>query len=227
MSSAPLIVFDLDGTLIDTAPDLVGALNAVLAKERIEPADFDDARRMIGGGGKAMITRALEQRRIDVASHDIERMFAAFIDYYADHIADHSRPFPGLSAALDALAAEGFRFAVCTNKLEWLARKLLDALSLTDRFAFICGQDTFGTKKPDPEVLRRTIASCNGDMSRAIMVGDSVLDIQVARAAGTPVIAVDFGYTEVPVVELLPDSVISSYEALQGAVREICGQTRR
>ncbi len=122
--------------------------------------------------------------------------------YYAAHIADKSQPFPGLDAALDRLAARGCRFAVCTNKLEGLSRLLLDALGLTRRFAAICGQDTFGVQKPDPEILRRTIRAAGGDLRRAVMVGDSGTDIATARAAGVPVVAVDFGYSETPIKEL-------------------------
>ncbi len=117
---------------------------------------------------------------------DIDRMFADFVAHYSAHIADRSRPFPGLSAALDRLAARNCRLAVCTNKLEALSRLLLDALGLTRRFAAICGQDTFGIQKPDPEILRRTIAAAGGELRRAVMVGDSGTDIATARAAGIP-----------------------------------------
>jgi phosphoglycolate phosphatase len=145
-------------------------------------------------------------------------MFADFIAYYADHIADRSRPFPGLDAVLDHLAARDCRFAVCTNKLEGLSRQLLDALGMTHRFEAICGQDTFGIQKPDPEILLRTIQAAGGQLQRAIMVGDSGTDIATARAAGIPVVAVDFGYSETPVKELGPDRLISHYNDLAAAI---------
>ena len=148
-------------------------------------------------------------------------MFADFIAYYAAHVADKSQPFPGLDAALDRLAARGCRFAVCTNKLEGLSRLLLDALGLTRRFAAICGQDTFGMQKPDPEILRRTIRAAGGDMQRAVMVGDSGIDIATARAAGVPIVAVDFGYSETPIKDLGPDRLISHFDELAGAVLEL------
>ena len=150
------------------------------------------------------------------------QLFADFIAHYSEHIADRSRPFPGLIDALDALAAEGYRFAVCTNKLERLSVMLLKELELAHRFAAICGQDTFGMQKPDPEVLRRTIAAAGGNPQHAIMIGDSLTDIRTARAAGIPVIAVDFGYTERPVTELGPDRVISRFAQLPAAVAELC-----
>ena len=141
--------------------------------------------------------------------------------HYAEHVADRSRPFPGLIDALDELAAGGHRFAVCTNKLERLSLLLLDALALSRRFAAICGQDTFGIQKPDPEVLRRTIHAAGGSPQRAIMIGDSATDIRTARAAGVPVIAVDFGYSEQPVAELKPDRIISHFAQLPAAVAAI------
>jgi phosphoglycolate phosphatase len=217
-SPAPILVFDLDGTLVDTAPDLVATLNIILTRDGFEPVPYDDARTMIGGGAKAMLERALRKRDGSVTAADLDRMFSAFIEHYAAHIADDSRPFRGAEAALDQLADDGFIFAVCTNKLEWLSRRLLDALDLTKRFAFICGQDTFSVKKPDPEVLRLTVARSGGDIATAVMVGDSATDIDTARAAGIPVIAVDFGYTEIPVSELKPDAIISRFEALPAAI---------
>lgn len=216
--TTPTIVFDLDGTLIDTAPDLVDTLNVVFAREGLPPVPYDTARNLIGGGARAMIARGIEAegRVLTPAKHD--QLFAEFIAHYTDHIADRSRPFPGLIEALDDLTARGCRFAVCTNKLERLSLLLLRALKLADRFAAICGQDTFGVQKPDPEILRRTIAAAGGNPQRAVMVGDSATDIRTARAAGIPVIAVDFGYTETPVAELGPDRVISHFEQLPSSV---------
>ena len=151
----------------------------------------------------------------------LEQLFADFIAHYSEHIADRSRPFPGLTEALDELASRGCRFAVCTNKLERLSVLLLKQLKLADRFAAICGQDTFGMQKPDPEVLRRTIAVAGGDLTDAIMIGDSATDIRTARAAGIPVIAVDFGYSDRPVSEFDPDRIISHFAQLQSAIAAI------
>ena len=123
--------------------------------------------------------------------------------------------------ALDVLASDGCRFAVCTNKLERLSLLLLKQLKLADRFAAICGQDTFGIQKPNPEVLRRTVTAAGGSLPHAIMIGDSVTDIRTARAAGIPVIAVDFGYSERPVYELGPDRIISHFAQLRSAIAAI------
>jgi phosphoglycolate phosphatase len=212
------IVFDLDGTLIDTAPDLIDTLNVILSRRGLPAVPYDAARPLIGGGAKGMIERALVlDGRIDVMA-EVETLYAAFVAHYAEHIADRSRPFPHVEATLDRLAAAGHTLAVCTNKLEWLSRRLLDALKLSDCFAAICGQDTFGVQKPDPRILRSTVERAGGDVNRAIMVGDSITDIRTARAANVPVVAVDFGYTDVPIATLNPDRVIGSFAELPGAI---------
>ena len=216
--AAPTIVFDLDGTLVDTAPDLVDALNAVFSREGLPLVPYETGRKLIGGGTRAMMARGIEADGRTVPPEKFEQMFVDFVAHYSAHIVNRSRPFPGLTDALDLLAADGFRFAVCTNKLERLSRLLLDALGLTHRFAAICGQDTFGVQKPDPDMLRRTIAVAGGTVQRAIMVGDSGTDIRTARAAGIPIIAVDFGYTEEPVAKLRPDRIISHFAQLPNVV---------
>ena len=226
--AAPTIVFDLDGTLVDTAPDLIATLNTILAREGLPPVAFAAARNMVGGGARHMIERGLAAAPSlpspaggggsGRGAIDVERLCDQFIDHYAAHLADQSRPFPGVEAALDALVRGGCRLAVCTNKLEWLALRLLEALGLADRFAAICGADTFGVQKPDPAILHGTVARAGGHSDVAIMVGDAITDIAVARAAGIAVIAVDFGYSETPVVELGPDRIVSSFERLPEAV---------
>ena len=219
---APTIVFDLDGTLIDTAPDLVDTLNVVFAREGLPPMPYTTARNLIGGGARMMIKHGVEAEGRVFPPAKLDELFADFIAHYSEHIADRSQPFPGLIDALDALDAQGHRFAVCTNKLERLSVTLLKELGLAHRFAAICGPDTFGMPKPDPEVLRRTIAAAGGIPQHAIMIGDSATDIRTARAAGVPVIAVDFGYTDRPVTELGPDRVISRFTQLPAAVAELC-----
>lgn len=219
--AALTVVFDLDGTLVDTAPDLIETLNVVFAREGLPAVDYAVARNMIGGGARRMIESGLKFAARPPDNRALDRMFHDFIAYYAAHVADRSRPFPGLEKALDRLAAQGCRFAVCTNKLEGLSRLLLDALGLTGRFEAICGQDTFRIQKPDPEILRRTIEAAGGETRYAIMVGDSGTDIATARAAGIPVVAVDFGYSETPIAELGADRLISHFDDLAAAVLEL------
>lgn len=218
---APLLVFDLDGTLIDTAPDLVDTLNLILAREGLPAVPFEAARNMIGGGARKLLERGLAADRRDCSPDEIDRLYRDFVGHYGEHIADRSQPFPGLEAALDELATAGWRFAVCTNKLEGLSLRLLDTLGLTGRFDAICGQDTFGVQKPHPGILLQTIRRAGGTPERSIMVGDSANDVDVARAARVPVIAVEFGYTEVPVTELGADRVVDAYPRLPAAVFEL------
>jgi phosphoglycolate phosphatase len=223
MTSSRLVAFDLDGTLVDTAPDLAGALNAVLASEGLPAVPFDIARKMIGAGARKMLERSLEREGRNCTVAEMDRLTERFIAHYAEHIADESRPFEGVTTALDTLAEQGFRLAVCTNKLEWLAKRLLDRLSLSGRFAAICGADTFGVAKPDPAFLRQTAAQAGGEIAATIMVGDAGPDVGVARRAGVPVIGVTFGYTETPIAELKPDRIISRMADLPGAVESLLG----
>ena len=221
MTANRTIVFDLDGTLVDTAPDLINALNVVLDREGLPPVPLKSARTMIGAGARKLIERGLELEGRVYGVKDIDRLTVDFIDYYAAHIADASRPFDGLEDALDDLATLGCRFAVCTNKLEWLSKRLLDELGLSWRFSAICGADTFGISKPDPAILQQTVARAGGALSSSIMVGDAGPDIGVARRAGVPVIGVAFGYTEVPIAELRPDRLIDHMRELPGAVESL------
>jgi len=220
-NSAATLVFDLDGTLADTAPDLIEALNFVLTSEGVEPAPLASARTLLGAGGRALIARGFARAGRPLEPAKLETLFVRFLGHYNAHIADHSRLFPGVLACLDRCAAAGWTLAICTNKLEHSSHLLLGRLGVAERFAFVCGQDTFGVGKPDPRPLLETIGRVGGRPERAVMVGDSRTDIETARAAGTPVIAVDFGYTDTPVAELNPDRVISHFDALFDAADEL------
>lgn len=217
----PLVTFDLDGTLVDSAPDLIDTLEVVLADRGIGAVDRAEARAMIGGGARLLIRRALAAAAITVPESEIEALNARFLEHYAAHIADRTRPFPGMIAALDALDARGIAVAVCTNKLEYLARLLLDRLDLTRRFVAITGADTYGVAKPDAKPLLATIAAAGGAVGTSLMVGDSRTDILTARAAAVPVIAVSFGYTEIAPADLGADVLIDHYDALGGAVETL------
>jgi phosphoglycolate phosphatase len=218
MAAPPIAVFDLDGTLAETAGDLIGTLNVLLAREGLKELPLTQARDLIGAGAKALIRRGFEAegRSLDTAEH--ERLFDDFIAHYGEHLADSSHLFDGVVPALDRLEQAGFRLAVCTNKYEGQSVKLLTILGIADRFAAICGRDTFPQFKPDPRHLTETIVRAGGDPARAVMVGDSRTDIDTAKAAGIPVVAVTFGYTDTPVRELAPDRVIEHFSDLPEAV---------
>ena len=219
--SSPLIVFDLDGTLVDTADDLIAALNHVLVLEGAAPVARDAARHMVGHGARMLITRGLAADNRIVSPEKLEDLFQAFIAYYSTHIAVHSMVFPGVHEALDTLAAQGFTFAVCTNKYESASRDLLAQMGLAARLSMICGQDTYPFCKPDPRTLLATIAAAGGDPLKSIMVGDSRTDIDTAKAAGVPVVAVDFGYTDQHVSVFGPNAVISHFNELEPAIASL------
>jgi phosphoglycolate phosphatase len=224
--TAPIVVFDLDGTLVDTAPDLVATLNVVFARIGLPSVEYAQARNMVGGGARKMIEQGLAAEGRSLGEPELDRLVHDFIGHYAAHIAEHSQPFPGLEAALARLAADGCHLAVCTNKLEWLARKLLDALGLLPPFRVICGGDTFSVQKPDPLFLTCTIRRAGAQSGPAVMVGDSISDIAMAKAAGIPVIAVDYGYSDTPVADLGPDRVISTLADLPRAVSELSAHAK-
>jgi phosphoglycolate phosphatase len=219
--ASPVLIFDLDGTLAETAGDLIGTLNRILARENLGALPLASARGLLGAGARALIARGFLQAGRSLPPEKLQQLFLDFLDHYNAHIADNSWLFPGVPAALDWAAGAGYKLAVCTNKLERSSHLLLGALGVADRFAFVCGQDTFGVAKPDPTPLLETIARVGGDPSRSIMVGDSRTDIDTARAAQVPVIAVDFGYTDVPIGELNPDRVISHFDEFPAAVASI------
>jgi len=206
------IVFDLDGTLVDTAPDLTNALNNVLTRRGHAPVEAETIRACVGHGARIMIEEALRRTG---AEDDVDRMLAEFLIHYEANIANDSRPFPGAVAALEALAAQGATLAVCTNKREYLSRKLLEELDLARYFAGLAGRDTFAVSKPDPGHLTGVIALAGGDPSRAVMVGDSLTDLATAKAASVPAILVSFGYATSSLDGFAPEAVIDHFDELE------------
>lgn len=217
------LVFDLDGTLVDTAPDLAAATSHILSRFDLPPVDEREIRDYVGHGAMVMIREALRAHGRTLSEDDLMDQFEVFLTYYAANIAETSRPYPGVIAALDAFAFEGAKLAVCTNKIELHARMLLDALGMTRHFQAITGRDSLGASKPDPRHLTGTIALAKGDNARAVMIGDSETDIATAKAAGIPVVAVDFGYSVEPVRTFAPDAIISHYDDLAATVRRLAG----
>ena len=228
--SAPLVIFDLDGTLIDTAPDLIDSLNHTIAAGGLAPLTFADLTHLVGQGARVMIRRAFELRGHSLDETAVEPLLDRFLAHYKAQMPGESRPYPGLAECLNRLSAAGMKLAVCTNKSEELALPLLEKLELASRFVAITGGDTFPVRKPDARHIFGTIERGGGDPQRSVMIGDSINDILAARNAGIPSIAVTFGYSDVPVADLHPDHVIASFDQLtvglvekaikQGARRE-------
>lgn len=221
-----IVVFDLDGTLAETAGDLIATLNIILARENIGPVPLADGRTMVGAGARALIQQGFKRAGKSIEGEPLEHLFRDFIAHYEAHIADESHLFEGVEAALDHFASNDWLVAVCTNKIEIPARHLLEALGAAHRFAAICGQDTFKVDgknicKPDPRALLKTIEQAGGNPKAAIMVGDSRTDIDTAKAANIPVVAVDFGYTDKHVSAFSPDVIISHFDQLVPAVEKL------
>ncbi len=217
-----LVIFDLDGTLIDTAPDLIDSLNHTIAIRGLAPLTFGDLTHLVGHGARAMIERAFRHRAVELDPDEIPGLQHVFIDHYRAGMPGKSQPYPGLVAALERLAADDIRLAVCTNKMESLARDLISGLGMTDHFAAITGGDTFPVRKPDAGHILGTIAMAGGKPQRSIMIGDSVNDMLAARNAGIASIAVPFGYSDVPVQTLGPSHVINHFDELNsGLVKQL------
>lgn len=212
------VAFDLDGTLVDSAPDLIGTLNRMLVEHDLPQVPLSAARHLVGHGAGALLRHGFAEAGATWDEARSPELFDRFIADYLDHIADESRAFDGVVEALDRLTARGAILCVATNKRTDLSVALIEALGLTRHFAFVAGPDAVSAKKPDGAHIREAVQKAGGDPDRAIMVGDSATDTGAARKAGTPCIVVSFGYTEIAPADLGGDVVIESYAALNEAV---------
>ena len=210
----PLLVLDLDGTLADTNRDLIPVLNRVTQTVGLPPIEMRDVGHVVGHGARAMIEKAFAFHGQPLDTASLDRLFDIFLEDYSANIARNTVLFDGVCQSLDRFAGDGWRLAVCTNKQESLAVKLIAELGQLRRFSAITGGDTFAFRKPDPRHLTETVTMAGGQPERTVMVGDSVTDIRTAQGAAIPVVAVDFGYSDVPVSELGPDRIISHYDEL-------------
>jgi phosphoglycolate phosphatase len=216
------VIFDLDGTLVDTAPDLLGALNAILTAEGHEPVVPADLRNLVGHGAKAMFEHALKRTGVEVSTDRMGALTERFLAFYRLNIARGSRPFPGVPKTLEILAEQGMGLGVCTNKAQDLTELLLRELDLFRYFpASVFGGGSTPYSKPDPRHLLEVVRALNGRRERAVLVGDSIVDINTARAADIPVIAMSYGYTPVPVSELGADAVVDDFAALPEVISRL------
>jgi len=211
------IAFDLDGTLVDSAPDLVGTLNYLLALENIAPLPLAEARTLIGGGARRLIERGFSAQGLTLDPPKMEALFERFIDHYQSHSTELTRPYPGVVEALTHLKSQEAKLVVCTNKMTRLANPILEGLNLAGFFDAVVGADSAPAPKPDARHLITAVDLAGGDMRRTIMVGDAGPDAGVARASSVPLILVSFGYCEGPVAHLEPDVLIDHYDDLAAA----------
>jgi phosphoglycolate phosphatase len=217
----PALIFDLDGTLVDTAPDILAALNAVLTREGRSPMDRADLHHLVGHGAKLMLGEAFARTGARPTPDRLPKLIDAFVAHYCEHLADESRPFPGVECVLNRLISEGTRMGVLTNKPEELAVPLLQRLGLGKYFSAVHGAGRYSYAKPDPRVLHHVLDELGANAGQAIMIGDSATDVATARAAGIPVILVSYGYTPEPAHALGADLVIDNFAELPTALRRL------
>jgi phosphoglycolate phosphatase len=217
----PVLVLDLDGTLVDSKPDLVAALNAAITSAGLVEMSSSTVGKTVGQGAKAMIARAHEVQNKLLEEDKFEQMFDVFLEYYHKNVANYSKPYPGVQTALNKFTENGWILAVCTNKYESLAKALLRALHMDIQFAAICGSDTFATRKPHGDHILNTIQMAGGRVTGSIMVGDTATDINAAKNSGIPSIAVDFGYSADPVKNLGANRIISHFDDLWAAASQL------
>lgn len=215
------VIFDLDGTMVDTAPDLVIATNRTLQAFDIDPVGGSVVKQFVGHGSKPMLRAALKHLGYKISECELDGMAERFVAYYTANIAGESRPFPGLEDVLIRLNNDGAKLGVCTNKHESLALRLLEALNLRSSFGAVLGADTLTVRKPDPAHLLETVIRVGGDPARAVLVGDSETDAKTARAAQIPFIAVSFGYRNCSLEELEADCIIDHFNELIPAIKAL------
>lgn len=215
------VLFDLDGTLIETAPDLAAALNHTLARAGRPAVPVDGVRPMIGDGARALLERGLAATGPAPDKATMDRWHAELLEYYWEHVADLSHPFDGVVELLETMRIAGLKLGVCTNKPFGLSMKLFEALGLDHLFDAVLGGDSLSVRKPDPEHLLATLDLLGARPERAAMVGDSANDVQAARNAGVPVVVVSFGYTKTPAAELGADAVIDQFSELPAALSRL------
>jgi phosphoglycolate phosphatase len=218
------IVFDLDGTLVDSAPDLIRATNRLMAEIGLPPAPADEFRSLVGQGARVLVERASARAGVVHAPERLAALSERFVALYAEDIASESVLFPGVIDALDQLHAEGARLAVCTNKRTGLSTQLLDALGVLGRFAAIVGADAVPARKPDAGHLIATVERARGLLARTVLVGDTMTDVLAARNAGAPVILTCFGYAEADPASMGADALITSFADLRPTLRALWGR---
>ncbi len=217
------MVFDLDGTLVDSAPDLADSLDLLLVEQGKQPLGLDVGRSLIGHGISNLVAKGLDRSGLKLDGPDLEKRIKRFHEIYAGNLSRKTQAYPGVNEVLPLFRDQGYRLAVCTNKLERYSRQILADLGLAAHFEQVAGPDTFGIAKPDARHLLLTIESLAGSGKPALMIGDSEVDIALAKAAGVPIIAVTYGYAKVPLADLEPDAIVDSFTEIPSEASRLLG----
>lgn len=212
------VAFDLDGTLVETAPDLIGTLNRMLDARVIRQMPVASAQHLVGHGALALLRHGFQEAGAPWDEADAPALLEEFLADYIQHIADFSRPYDGVIGTLERLAARGAILCVATNKRTDLSVALIAALDMTHHFAVICGPDLVSARKPDGAHVREAVSMSGGDPARAIMIGDGAPDVQAARSAGVPSVVVSFGYTPIPARDLGGDVLVDHFDQVEAAI---------
>lgn len=216
-------IFDLDGTLVDSAPDLTAALNRQLVKLGLDAMAPDEVRPLVGEGARALLRHSFEaQGRAFPEGETADTMVAAYIDDYAERICEHSRLFDGVENCLKRLTAEGAELAVCTNKTERLAGPLLEKIGIREHFGTVIGADSLSEKKPSPTPLFHILEASG--RTAGVMIGDTMTDRLAGEAAGMPVLVYRFGYG-MRDERLASSTIFETFRDVPGLVSSVLGRT--
>jgi phosphoglycolate phosphatase len=223
-TSAGTLIFDLDGTLVDSAGDIAGSLDTLMQEHGLAPFGLEQGRKLIGHGIANLVKSALRMRSVADVDAAAPTLITRFTEIYGTRLTQITRPYAHVMETLAVLQLDGWRMGVCTNKREAFARQIVVDLGMAPFMAFVCGPDTFNVGKPDPRQLLETAKAVNGG-APLVFVGDSEVDVETAKSAGCPVIAMAYGYTKVPLADLAPDAIANSFDEIPTALKRILGRT--
>lgn len=220
MAARGTLIFDLDGTLVDSAGDIAGSLDTLMQEQGLAPFGLEQGRKLIGHGIANLVKGALKQRGIADVDAKSPPLVARFTEIYGGRLTRLTRPYAGVMETLAALRQQDWRMGICTNKRETFARQIVVDLALSPFITFTSGPDTFGVAKPDPRQLLDTARAVDGG-TPLVFVGDSEVDVETAKRAGCPVIAMTYGYTKIPLADLAPDAILDSFTEIPSTLAHI------
>ena len=219
INNRKIMIFDLDGTLVDTAPDFRNSVNFMLKHYNEPPVTLEEIRDWVGYGGRELIKRTMIAKQIKFDDDKLDEMLTIFLNHYTENIDDDSKLYNNVKEILNFLKKENIKLSVCTNKDETLSKTLLEKLDVLHLFDYLAGAQTFEKRKPHPMPINKTLEYLNMHKDEAVMIGDSVTDLRAAQGAGIPIVLVDYGYTDNKDIYNEADLVISNFSSLKALIR--------